>query len=152
MSSVQRNLQQLTDINKELKRLVSGSGSMVRPRTNLRRQLAKSRFLHREYREPEEVYNTICGVFPCDCDEPHIANIGCQCPSCHFPLRPDSSTKDHHKWTIELVLMPTTAAGSDSSAVSENANVGNIIVSKEFGVPNSLGVSVAHLTHRTTWP
>lgn len=119
MSSVQRNLTQLTEINKELKRLVSGSGSGTRPRANLRRQIARSRFLHREYREPAEVYKTICGVFPCDCDEPHIANIGCQCPSCHFPLRHDSSFKDH-KWTIELVLLPTGGA-KDGTTISENA-------------------------------
>lgn len=126
MSSVQRNLEQLTEINKELKRLVSGSGSRARPRASLRRQIAQSRFLHREYREPAEVYKTICDVFPCNCDEPHIANIGCQCPSCHFPLshfplRHDSGFQDH-KWTIELVLLPTSG-GRDGTPVSEHAAV-----------------------------
>lgn len=121
MSSVQRNLAQITEINKELRRLVNGSGSMVRSRSRVARQKAKIRFLHREYREPEEIYQTICSVFACDCDEPHIANIGCQCPSCHYPLRMDNTSSSHHKWTIELVLLPTNGSSTDGSAMSENA-------------------------------
>ena len=116
MSSVNRNLTQLTDINKELRRLVSGSATPARLK---RRQTIRNRFLHRDHREPEEVYKTICGVFPCQCSEPHIANIGCQCPSCHFPLRQD--TRQNHKWTIELVLVPTK--GDDEQVCSDAALV-----------------------------
>ncbi len=115
-STVQKNLIKVKEINKQLRVLLDDESTAVRPGPG-RRQLSRQQFLHRNPREPEEVYKAICVSYACSCDEPHEARFACSCPSCHSPFCDDLTSPSVTEWTFQLIFAPRrdSAPGEEAS-------------------------------------
>lgn len=105
--SIQNRLYRLKALNKNLRRLLDeppGISLGAPPRESRRILSASCTFLHRDYKEPIEVYNVISQGYACNCDGPHLTNLGYHCPLCVAPFAPSKTTK--HEWTFELIFTP----------------------------------------------
>ena len=107
------NLIAVSEINRDLRRLLESDAiSISHSITNIELSRSESvRFLHRESIDLQELYDMMRDGYACTCDEPHLATLGCHCPSCQEPFSPLKTRSS--SWTPELLLWPRNTASSE---------------------------------------
>ncbi len=108
----------MSEINRDLRRLLqSDAVSFTQTVTKSNSEYVK--FLHRESIDLRELYDTVRHSYDCRCDEPHLATLGCRCPSCQTPF--SSPKMKLSSWTPELLLWPRQQAECDADLVGSEA-------------------------------
>lgn len=100
-SSLRKDLKQVSELNFSISQLLSEGQEYL----SYSKPAVVVRFPHRDQQEPIALYKAMCQGYACNCDEPHLANLGCHCHSCSMPFAP--MAPGDGAWTFQLVFLPT---------------------------------------------